>query len=168
MELLLGNVDKLYEWNAAANKANKLLSANLVISHRDLDPKNVLWHKDNPVLIDWESAGYVNPVHDVIETALYWSEDEDGNVEKERFFAFINGYKQKYGEIHADWSTVLENGYLGKLDWLEYNLKRSLWIECTDEEEQRMGTVQAVETIKELKNYSEAISRLVAWLKNEE
>jgi thiamine kinase-like enzyme len=167
VELLLGIVDKLYEWSALANKANRLLSANLVISHRDLDPKNVLWNKDNPVLIDWESAGYINPMHDLIETALYWSEVETGNVDKERFFSFINGYKKRYGEIQADWSTVLENGFLGKLGWLEYNLKRSLWIECTDEEEQKMGTTQVIGTMKEIKDYAEKTSKLVDWLNDE-
>lgn len=80
VESLLEIVDKLYEWNALANKSNKLLSTNLVISHRDLDPKNVLWNKDNPVLIDWESAGHVNPMHDLIETALYWSNDNTGDM----------------------------------------------------------------------------------------
>ncbi|TLS36176.1 phosphotransferase [Pseudalkalibacillus caeni] len=164
IELMIGNVDKLYEWSSLANKANKLLSSNFVISHRDLDPKNVLWYQDNPVLIDWESAGHVNPMHDLVETALYWSEDETGYVDKERFFAFINGYKKINGEIKADWPTVLENGYLGKLGWLEYNLKRSLWIECTNKEEQMMGTAQVIGTIKEINDYAEKSSKLVDWL----
>jgi len=168
VELLFETVDKLYEWTSLANNANRLLSTNLVISHRDLDPKNVLWNKDKPVLIDWESAGYINPMHDLIETALYWSEDETGNIDKERFFTFINGYKERYGEDQTDWSTVLENGFLGKLGWLEYNLKRSLWIECSDEEEQIMGTIQALETLKEIRDYAEKISTLVDWLNNEE
>lgn len=34
VELLLEIVDKLYEWSELTNKANRLLSANLVISHR--------------------------------------------------------------------------------------------------------------------------------------
>lgn len=42
VESLFGIVDKLYEWSALAHKANRLLSTNLVISHRDLDTKNVL------------------------------------------------------------------------------------------------------------------------------
>ncbi|WP_317957411.1 phosphotransferase [Paenibacillus chitinolyticus] len=29
----------------------------MVISHGDLDPKNVLWDKIDPILIDWECAG---------------------------------------------------------------------------------------------------------------
>ncbi|WP_400247478.1 phosphotransferase [Niallia sp. JL1B1071] len=166
--LLLEIVDRLYEWTSLANNANKLLSANLVISHRDLDPKNVLWHNDKPVLIDWESAGYINPMHDLIETALYWSEDDTGSMDKERFSTFINGYKKRYGKVQANWSTVLENGFSGKLDWLEYNLKRSLWMECSDEEEQMMGTTQAIETIKEIKDYVEKIPILVDWLIQEE
>lgn len=36
-------------------------SQNQVISHRDLDPKNVMWKNDAPYIIDWEAAGYVNP-----------------------------------------------------------------------------------------------------------
>lgn len=168
VESLLGIVDKLYEWSSLAYKANRLLSINLVISHRDLDPKNVLWNKDEPVFIDWESAGYVNPMHDLVETALYWSKDKTDNIVKERFFAFINGYKMKGVEIQEDWTTVLENGFLGKLGWLEYNLKRSLEIECTDEEEQKLGITQVIGTIKEIKDYAETISKLVEWLNNVE
>ncbi len=102
VELLLENFDKLYEWTSLANKANKVLSLNLVISHRDLDPKNIIWNKDKPVLIDWESAGYINPMHDLIETALYWSEDEIGSIDKKRFFTFINSYKKRYEEFQTD------------------------------------------------------------------
>ncbi|QDP41542.1 aminoglycoside phosphotransferase family protein [Radiobacillus deserti] len=165
--LLFEIVDKLYEWTSLANQANRLLSANLVISHRDLDPKNVLWNKDNPVLIDWESAGYVNPMSDLMETALYWSEDETGNTDRKRFFAFINGYRKRYGETQVDWPTVLENGFLGKLGWLECNLKRSLWMEGS-EEERKLGTTQVIGTIKEMRKYAEKITKLVDWLNNQE
>ncbi|MFS1511599.1 phosphotransferase [Chengkuizengella sp. SCS-71B] len=67
-----------------ANNAAKLLASNTVISHRDLDSKNVMWNQDNPVLIDWESAGYINPMQDLIETAIYWSENEIGSIDKKR------------------------------------------------------------------------------------
>ena len=62
---------------------------------------------------------------------------------------------------------VLENGFLGKLGWLEYSLKRSLWIECTDEEEQQMGTAQVTGTINAIRRYSDMISELEKWLNNE-
>ena len=164
VNLLLENIDKLYDWNNSANKSAKLLSSDMVISHGDLDPKNVMWNQDNPILIDWESAGYINPMQDLIETAIYWSENEMGDIDKERFLAFIGGYKKKYGILQANWKMVLASGFLGKLGWLEYSLKRSLWIECTDEEEQQMGAAQVTGTINAIRRYADMISELEKWL----
>jgi len=163
VNLLLEIIDKIYDWNALANKSAKQLASDMVISHRDSDPKNVMWNQDNPIIIDWEAAGYVNPMQELIETAIYWSENGIGNIDKERFFAFIGGYKKKYGILKANWRMVLESGF-GKLDWLEYNLKRSLWIECTDEEEQQMGTAQVTVTINAIKHYADMICELEKWL----
>lgn len=167
VNLLLENIDKLYDWNAQANKSARLLTSDMVISHRDLDPKNVMWNQDNPIIIDWESAGYINPMQDLTETAIYWSENEIGSIDKERFLAFIGGYKRRYGTLQANWRMALVNGFLGKLGWLEYSLKRSLWIECTDKEEQQMGTIQVTGTINAIRRYADMISELEKWLNNE-
>lgn len=160
-------IESLYDWSAQASKAARLLSSVMVISHRDLDSKNVMWHQNNLLIIDWESAGYVNPMQELTETAVYWSEDDTGKIDKDRFLAFINGYKKRYGKLQANWSMVLLDGFLGKLEWLEYNLKRSLWIECTDEAEQQMGTEQVTGTIEAIRRYAGLISDLEKWLKNE-
>lgn len=101
------------------------------------------------------------------ETAIYWSENELGNIDKEKIFAFIGGYKKRYGTLQANWLMVLENGFLGKLGWLEYSLKRSLGIECTDKEEQQMGTYEATGTINAIRRYADMISELEKWLNNE-
>ncbi|MNP16893.1 homoserine kinase [compost metagenome] len=137
VNLLNQYIEKLFIWSAKAKKSSETLADEKVISHRDLEPKNVIWFQGNPIIIDWESAGYINRTHDLIETAIYWSINEIGSIERERFLAFINGYQKQLGILCTDWRVVLEHGYLGKLDWLEYSLKRSLWIECTDENEQR-------------------------------
>ncbi|MFU1793116.1 phosphotransferase [Paenibacillus azoreducens] len=165
LNLLLANQAMLAEWNAQAIESENLLSADLVISHRDLDPKNVLWNQGRPIVIDWEAAGYVNPMKELIETAMYWSENTIGLTDQEKFTALINGYKQRYGSPQANWSIVLAGIFGGKLDWLEYNLKRSLWIECTDPQEQRIGTVQVTETIQGIKRYADAIPQIVNWLR---
>jgi thiamine kinase-like enzyme len=167
VEILLENISNLNDWNLDTIEASEFLSSNMVISHRDLDSKNVMWNLHNPVLIDWESAGFINPIQDLIETAIYWSKNDKGEIDKQRFFSFVSGYKKKYGELHADWRMVLVNGFLGKLGWLEYNLKRSLWIECTDDEEQKMGTAQVTGTIYEIRNYADQIPKLLNWLNNE-
>jgi len=166
VNLLLEIIDKLYEWNARANKSAQQLAADMVISHRDLDSKNIMWSEDKPIVIDWESAGYTNPMQELTETAIYWSEDEIGNVDKEKFMAFIDAYKKKYGSLQANWRMVLENGFLGKLGWLEYSLKRSLGIECTDKAEQQMGTEQVIGTINVIRRYGDMITELEKWLNN--
>ncbi|WP_235885834.1 aminoglycoside phosphotransferase family protein [Paenibacillus cymbidii] len=166
--LLLEIIDKLNEWNVTAIESTKRLSAEWVISHGDLDPKNVMWHQHTPALIDWESAGYRNPKQDLLETAIYWSENELGKIDKEKFFAFMAGYRKSRAPLQANWSMILASGFLGKLDWLEYNLKRSLWIECTDEAEQSMGTSQAIATIHSITRYADTILELEAWLNAEE
>ncbi|WP_113927911.1 aminoglycoside phosphotransferase family protein [Bacillus sp. P14.5] len=162
--LLAENSTSLYKWSAAAEKAAPILSSDLVISHRDLDPKNVMWNDSTPVIIDWESAGFIHPMQDLLETALYWSVNDIGELQEDSFSSFLKGYKSKGKELTADWKSVLDAGYSAKLDWLEYNLKRSLWIECGDKEEQQLGTEQVYETIDELKRYEEQIPDLLKWL----
>ncbi|AOZ90799.1 hypothetical protein [Paenibacillus crassostreae] len=82
----------------------------------------------------------------------------------EKFLAFIDEYQKGIGNIDADWRKILELGFLSKLDWLEYSLKRLLQIECTDENEQEMGTIEVVGTINTLKQYEEMVSELETWL----
>ncbi|AZN41381.1 phosphotransferase [Paenibacillus albus] len=167
VNLLGENKDLLHVWNTQANDAAEWLESDKVISHGDLDAKNVMWNQDRPIIIDWEASGYVNPMSNVIETAIYWSETETGVIDKERFAAFMRGYKMKCGPLHANWKVVLAYGFLGKLGWLEYNLKRSLGIECTDEAEQQMGTEQVIATINAIKSYADQIPVLEEWLNEE-
>lgn len=164
INILIENINNLYQHTAQANESGKLLSSNMLISHRDLDPKNVMWVQDNPIIIDWECAGFVNPMHELIETAIYWSDSETGDIDKERFLDFIRAYKNRFGTLEANWRMVLLNGFSGKLGWLEYNLKRSLWIECTDKEEQKIGTDQVTKTINNIRHYASMISELEKWL----
>ncbi|MDE6674395.1 MAG: aminoglycoside phosphotransferase family protein, partial [Acetatifactor sp.] len=50
-EAMLAN---LFRWDHAAVDAMETINAFQVISHRDLDPKNILWQGTNPLIIDWE------------------------------------------------------------------------------------------------------------------
>ena len=166
VNILYNNIEKLFVWHEKAERSSRILATDSVFSHRDLEPKNVMWKQEKPIIIDWESAGDINPKHDMIETAVYWSINESGRIDKHKFLAFVGGYQEHYGIVNADWRIVLELGYLSKLDWLEYSLKRSLQIECTDEVEQEMGTSHVTGTINALKEYEDMISVLEAWLNN--
>lgn len=163
---LINIIDNLYDWCDKVNYASKSLDLNTTISHRDLDPKNVIWYKNNPIIIDWESAGFINPMFDLLETAMYWSRTVTGKLDKDKFISFLDGYKEKSDVLKVEWKFVLDKGFQGKLRWLEYSLKRSLLIECTDAKEQQMGTEHVTGTIDELKNYANMIPTLLRWLEN--
>jgi len=56
-ELLNNNLSTLLEANTIYHQAIEILKKHFVVSHGDLDQKNVLWDEEsNPLLIDWESA----------------------------------------------------------------------------------------------------------------
>lgn len=165
VQILRDNIEKLYNYSDLVCSSAKVLSENTVITHCDLDPKNVLWQAKVPYIIDWEAAGFANPYHDLIETAVYWSKDNNEQLVKDKFLAIIQGYKDIIPNLKSDWNIVLDKGFSGLLGWLEYSLKRSLWIECTDEDENKLGTEHVLGTIYNINKYDEDRKKLYNWLK---
>jgi aminoglycoside phosphotransferase (APT) family kinase protein len=107
------------------------LEAHLVISHGDLDQKNVLWDdSDNPWLIDWECARWMNPTHEALMQALNWS-GVVGEFSPAVFKAFIAAYRQAGGHIDNQHLGAAYQCVLGDwLNWLMYNVGR-----CMDADE---------------------------------
>ena len=151
-------------WNEKACESESYLSQLTVISHRDLDPKNVMWSDDKPYIIDWEAAGYVNPYQEFLEVINYWADDGAGKPVKEKYDALVNAYR-RYMDISAvKWDEVFHGSYIGMLGWLEYNVKRALGIEVSDETERLLGESQVIGTIHELYAYQEKVRQLQEWL----
>jgi len=163
-DLLNENIEFIKSISDRMNEAYLELSTQTIICHGDLDPKNVLWYEETPIIIDWESVGYYNPYHDFLDTALYWSANRDSSIDYDRFSAFIDGYKSIKAVDYSDWEKVLYSGYSAKLGWLEYSLKRSLGIECNDTEDQKIGTKQVYASIMEMNQYSKSISGIIDFL----
>ena len=158
------SVKDIEHWNEMAYESESYLSKLTVISHRDLDPKNVMWSDDKPHIIDWEAAGYVNPYQELLEVINYWADDGAGKPVKEKYDALVNAYR-KYMDISAvKWEKVFQGSYIGMLGWLEYNVKRALGIEISDEVERVLGEEQVVGTIHELYSYQGKIRQLREWL----
>ena len=122
----------------------------------------MMWQSDNPVIIDWEAAGFIHPMHVLVETALYWSVNSDGSHDKTKFMAFVDGYRYIHGEIVADWPVVLDKGIA--LGWLEYSLKRSLGIEVADEAERIMGSEHVIGTLQMLHEYDRMKEKIIDWM----
>lgn len=163
----LENVDKLYQIEKRANMAVQKSLKNWTISHRDLDQKNVLWNDEGfPMIIDWEAAGPVNQSVELLEVALYWSREESETSNKEAFCAVIDSYTKNGGSVSEDIEDIIYCVFKGKIGWLEYNMKRSVKVECSSDEEQELGTKEVVETIQSIRDYSKLVPVLLKWLYN--
>jgi len=152
--------------DAEVVRALRSLSFRKVISHRDLDPKNVMWQGDNPYIIDWEAAGYVNPYQELAEALNYWITDADGNYNFEKFAALMQAYTTQVDIRGVDWETVLLCSFDGILGWLEYNMRRAAGVLGNDDADRAEGRKQTGCTIAEIKRQKMQMVRLVTWLKD--
>ncbi len=132
----------ILEANEAYHRAISSLAAYSVVSHGDLDQKNVLWDKqNNPILIDWESARKLNPTYEIVNTALDWS-GIALKFDKRLFSQIIVSYMKAGGTIDEDTLKAAFYGVLGNwINWLVYNIERS----CTSNESaQRTLSIEQV------------------------
>ncbi len=157
---------ELLSLDAEVVHALKITSSHKVISHRDLDPKNVMWQGRKPYIIDWEAAGYVNPFQELVEVINYWITEADGNYNFDKLAALTDSYKT-YKEIcFVDWNTVLLCSLDGILGWLEYNVRRVAGLLENDEADREEGRKQVEGTVAEIKRQKMQMEQLVTWLKD--
>lgn len=162
--VLQENLPDIMRWDGNVVGGLREAKSIQVISHRDLDPKNVMWKNDIPYIIDWEAAGYVNPFQELIEVLNYWIPDETGKYDKEKFNALMQAYTENNDINNVNWEVILNCSFDGMLGWLEYNLKRALGIEGTGMNDQKEGIRQTKETISELKKYENQMGLLKDWI----
>lgn len=112
--------------NQEAQAVWPLLLKTQVISHRDLDPKNVLWQTtSSPLIIDWEYAGWIHPGMDLLTVGLNWSGIPEGRFIPEGLQAVLVGYQVMLPRPVMDNNVF--SGYIGYcLEWLGFNLERAL------------------------------------------
>ena len=126
--------DRFSELDKESIKNMEYIKNNLVISHRDLDLPNILWDKnDEPVIIDWETSGLVNPTLEVIDTAWNWAGGKDF-FDKNKYKSFLDTYVQEGGKLE-DYDKAFKADFKAKLRLFEYNLKRITMFDFLDDEE---------------------------------
>lgn len=150
---LKDNIELLYQLNKNSVEALEYVKNNLVISHTDLDRKNVMWQNEKAFIIDWEASGYINPTIELIQVAWYWSGGDIENIDYNKFEKVIESYKQNYkGNIDKNVDILINADIYGGLAWIEYNLKRSLCIENNyDREEILLAENEVIQSLKEIK-----------------
>ena len=141
--------NKFSELDKESINSLKLLQNKQVISHRDLDLPNVLLdNEDNPVIIDWETSGWVNPTLEVIDTAWNWAGGKD-YFDKNKYKTFLNTYVKEGGNLD-DYEIAFKADYKAKLRWFEYNLKRITIFDGLDEEEIMLGEKEVLRSADEI------------------
>lgn len=165
--ILTEHRDLLYTAQKQYNLALKSLPPITTICDGDMDCKNVLWMEGKPLLIDLECLDYGNPVWEMFRLALDWSGDVICSINFEHLNAFLSAYRKEYGNwdstFDIDWNALYGLGF-GWLDWLDYNVKRALMLECTDEEERKLGIEQVRGTIPRIVYYASIQKELLKHL----
>lgn len=135
------------------------LSHTQVISHGDLDHKNVLWNDaGEPLLIDWESARPINPTYELLLEALDWS-GITANFETGPFEHFLRAYVNAGGSIIADLVPRAFDAVLGTwVNWMLFNVDRAA--EYADLRQRAIGTEQIDVAVGALLRLEKNIPRL--------
>ncbi len=125
----------------AHREAIPILEEKLVISHGDVDHKNVLWDTGGgPLLIDWESARRLNATYEILMEALDWS-GITVTFRQDLFRTMLAAYIEAGGVIDGDSIEASFHCILGDwLNWLLFNVGRGN--DRADAEEHATGAGQ--------------------------
>ena len=153
-ELLQENLELLRNCQKEANAAVCRIPEVVTICHDDMDSKNVLWRDGEFRIIDLECLSYDSPYLELYDLALNWAGYEECRIEPERLKALVDAYGEAGGLLPKDWECLYYAEFIAKLDWLEYNLKRTLGIEGGSDEKQ-LGASMVKWAIRHIRYYSE-------------
>lgn len=157
--------DKLEILNESINKGNESINSlpnYISICHNDMDSKNVMWLNNDYKLIDLECLGYSNPYLEMYQMALCWSGYEKCSIDFNLFKALFETYfKNTKLDKNIDWESIYYANN-GRLEWLEFNIKRSLMIECDTKEEQEIGINEVKETIEHVVYYEKIKDKILS------
>lgn len=152
--------DLLYAAQSAYNAAIDSAPHAVCISDGDMDSKNVLWAEDSPRIIDLEALDYGNPYIEMFQLALSWAGGMVCDIDDRKLGAFLTAYREEYGAVQIDMASLSGAGFCW-LDWLAYNTRRALGIECGGEEERRLGVGEVHETMRRIIYYDSVRTKLL-------
>jgi Ser/Thr protein kinase RdoA (MazF antagonist) len=137
----------------------RALSRHEVVSHGDLDHKNVLWDEDGaPLLIDWESTRPLNPTYELLLEALDWS-GISANFETGPFEGFLGAYIDAGGRMIGDMVAPAFDAILGAwVNWMLFNVGRTLG--RNDPRQRALGSEQVDLAVGALLRLEKNIPRL--------
>lgn len=148
---LIENQQAIIAINSDYQNTISLLNQQLIVSHGDLDPKNVLWDQYNkPLLIDWECARKLNPTLVIVHASLDWS-GITANFNKDTFIKMMEVYIDSGGPINKSNLQAAFDSVLGNwINWMVYNIERACLID--DPEQKALGIEQVDHVLRTIIN----------------
>lgn len=162
-ELLAKNTKLLTEAQQRLNEAREALPAIVSICDDDMDPKNVMWFRGKPFVIDLECLAYGNPVGAFVDLALQWAGMTNGVYRRENLEAFYEGYRSAYDNGFLAYDTLYGIAYTW-VEWLAYNIRRALGLEG-GEDERQLGEWEVRNTIARIRALGEAEEEICGTLR---
>jgi hypothetical protein len=163
-ELLSESTELLAAAQKRLNEAREALPAIVSICDDDMDPKNVMWFRGKPYVIDLECLAYGNPVGAFVDLALQWLGMVNGAYRKENLVAFYEGYRSAYDNGFLAYDTLYGIAYTW-VEWLEYNIRRALGIEGSGEDERQLGEWEVRNTVARIKALGDAEEEICSTLR---
>ncbi len=151
-EDLKNNRERILAINEEFHKNIPVLQQTTVVSHGDLDQKNILWNAHNaPFLIDWESARKLNPMYEIIDVSLNWSGITTDNFNEALFIKMLEVYEQAGAGLNTNHIQAAFYAVLGNwINWLVYNIERACNNDPENIDQQRIGIEQVQQVIPTL------------------
>jgi len=110
---MLNIKEVLHTRNEEINRALKMIDFYIkdpVVSHNDLNPMNILWQRDKPILLDFEYASVNDCYFDLAAISIEFSFDKkEESLMLRRYFAGVffrekfDAYKIIYKALCEEW-----------------------------------------------------------------
>jgi hypothetical protein len=128
----------------------------------------VLWRDQRtPALVDWGSAGAINPTVELANVALAWSGIVTGEPAPDAFRAVVAGYRDAGAALQAEPRDALYGTLAHWLAWLRFCLQRSLGDGSLDLMERDLGTRETAAALAVLTRIADGIDLYASWLNSE-
>lgn len=163
-ELLAKNTKLLAAAQQRLNEAREALPAIVSICDDDMDPKNVMWFRGKPFVIDLECLAYGNPVGAFVDLALQWAGMVNGAYRRENLEAFYEGYRSAYNNGFLAYDALYGIAYTW-VEWLTYNIRRALGLEGSGEDERQLGEREVRNTVARIKALGDAEEEICGTLR---
>ena len=130
--------------------------ADAVMSHGDVDQKNIIIGSDGPYLCDWDVAGPLSPRRELADTAMSMAAWEQSGVARRVVASYRAAGGNDFDLSPQDLGPSLMTG----LDWVVLNIERALRLRNVTEHDARLGERLVPGLLENLSDHVELAQQL--------